>query len=1009
MWKAIRSSLLVFLFAAAYVNALPAKAETRYVSADNPFAATPYTSWATAAANIQDAIDRAMDGDEILVTNGVYNTGVQWAGGASNRVAVTLPVTLRSVNGPEVTSIAGYQTPAAIHGIDAVRCVYLTNGAIIIGFTLTNGATSGSGGGVWCESASAAVSNCVVTGNSALQYGGGAYSGTLKNCTLADNSARQSGGGSYFSVLESCNLTNNVASNYGGGAYDGTVTNCVLIGNSSGSRGGGAYNASLNNCELTRNTSGTGGGTYFGVLKSCRLINNSAGSSGGGAYNATLSDCVLTGNYAVAQGGGAAGSKLTNCRVMGNRVLGHGGGVYQGSLTNCLLVANVAGAGGGASGATLFNCTLTGNSAIGTPSGGAYSGIPVGIGGGGSSGGTLNNCIIYFNTGASILDQNCDGGTINYSCTTPLPLGGTANRTDDPQLASAFRLSASSPLRGAGIADYSSGVDLDGEPWAIPPSIGCDEYRSESATGNLNVEIVVSYTNVAVGFAVEFQALIDGRLSASRWDFGDGTVVSNRPFLSHAWQTAGDYLVELQAYNEDYPAGAMASAFIHVAPQEVHYVALNGNVPVPPYTSWSTAATNIQDAIDLATQVGSLVLVSNGVYQIAAGVVYGMSNRVAITNPIMVRSVNGPATTSILGYQVPGATNGPAAVRCAFVSSGATLAGFTLAQGATMQKFLGNEATNASGGGVWCESATAIISNCVLVGNSADWAGGAAFRGTLVNCTLASNSAPSGGGACFSALNNCTLKGNWASMGGGSYYARLNNCTQTGNKAQSVGGAYGGSLNNCINYYNTGGNSYFPQTLLNYCCTTPLPSTGVGNFATPPEFLNTNGWSNLRLQSNSLCINAGNTDWVTGSVDQDGRSRVVGGIVDVGAYEFQPDVPGLFLEFLRHYNLPTDGSADEVDSDNDGHGNSLEWLAGTVPIDSNSVLRLESPVLNPSGVELRWSSVTNRSYWLERSSTLNNVSDFSVLVSNLAGLNGVTSFTDTNPTGAALYRVRAQP
>jgi hypothetical protein len=41
------------------------------------------------------------------------------------------------------------------------------------------------------------------------------------------------------------------------------------------------------------------------------------------------------------------------------------------------------------------------------------------------------------------------------------------------------------------------------------------------------------------------------------------------------------------------------------------------------------------------------------------------------------------------------------------------------------------------------------------------------------------------------------------------------------------------------------------------------------------------------LQPNSPCINAGNNSYVTSATDLDGNPRISGGIVDIGAYEYQ--------------------------------------------------------------------------------------------------------------------------
>jgi hypothetical protein len=84
-----------------------------------------------------------------------------------------------------------------------------------------------------------------------------------------------------------------------------------------------------------------------------------------------------------------------------------------------------------------------------------------------------------------------------------------------------------------------------------------------------------------------------------------------------------------------------------------HYVDINGTNATAPYTDWSIAATNIQDAVDAATN-GELVLVTNGVYA-TGGRRWADSgtNRVTLTNSITLQSVNGPAFTFIVGHQVP--------------------------------------------------------------------------------------------------------------------------------------------------------------------------------------------------------------------------------------------------------------------------------------------------------------------------------------------------------------------
>jgi hypothetical protein len=272
----------------------------------------PFTSWETAATNIQDAVDAAWTGATILVSNGVYRVGTTGmdpllANGLT-RVALTKGVVVRSVNGPAVTILEGEAGD--------VRCAYVGEGCVLSGFTLTKGNL----GGAWCE-ASGILTNCIVSGNSSSSAGAGVIGGILYNCTLTGNVSYDSGGGASGSILHDSSLTNNRAQYSGGGVSGGTLYNCMLAGNSAqvGS-GGGADNSTLSNCILT---------------------GNAAQSVGGGASGSTLYNCVLTGNSAQDTGGGVSSSTLYNCNVTDNRAA-HGGGTSDSSLYNCIVSFNQA-------------------------------------------------------------------------------------------------------------------------------------------------------------------------------------------------------------------------------------------------------------------------------------------------------------------------------------------------------------------------------------------------------------------------------------------------------------------------------------------------------------------------------------------------------------------------------------------------------------------------------------------------------------------------------------------
>jgi hypothetical protein len=132
----------------------------------------------------------------------------------------------------------------------------------------------------------------------------------------------------------------------------------------------------------------------------------------------------------------------------------------------------------------------------------------------------------------------------------------------------------------------------------------------------------------------------------------------------------------------------------------------------------------------------------------------------------------------------------------------------------------------------------------------------------------------------------------------------------------------------------------------------------------------------------------------------------------MGAYEFPTPASRVSYAWLQQYGLPTDGSADFIDTDGDGMDNWREWVCRTVPTDPHSVLRLVSVTPSASIVTVSWQSVAGVNYFVQRGSSLastnnNWAASLVLLATNIPGQVGTTTCADTNSPGAGpcFYRV----
>ncbi len=849
-------------------------------------------TWPAAKRTIQAAVDGSWDGDTVLVTNGVYSTGVRPTPGysTSNRLVITNNILVQSVKGPASTSIVGWNG-GSLAATDSVRCVFLTNG-VLSGFTLTNGATPSAGS------------------SDSEHAGGGAFAigGVLTNCVIAG-----------------C-----ISGDKAGGVLGGTLHNCVLSGNTSAKDGGGGAGGAYYDCVISGNTSLRNAGGLMGspstvFLRDCTISSNRAAEQGGGVLSGILTNCTISGNRA-AEGGGIYNCTLDRCLVTGNAAT-NGGGTRSGTLYNCLLTGNTAVTGGAATAGTLVNCTIVGNTA--TNGGGVYDSL-------------VRNSIVWSNratTGANYAGSP----SFSYSCTTPTN-SGTGNTANDPMFVDPnanYRLGDASPCINAGNNAYAQGLkDLEGTQRVMGGTVDMGAYE-HAGTTPLIWYVKTSGSDTANGWSWStakrtVQAAVDGTVD------GDTVLVTNGVYSTGVRATPGYSTSNRVVITNDIRVQSVKG------PSLTSIVGWNGGAYTVTDSVRCVYITNgtlsgFTLANGAAPDVGSSDLDHSGGGAFAMGA--------TLTNCILTNCVASERGGGVIGGTLVNCVlSGNRAVKDGGGAAGSCLYTCTIS-GNTSERDAGgvvgqpttsllldctissNQAVERGGGVASC-----VLTNCVLSGNAANEGGGASSS-TLDRCDVTGNTATNGGGTRSSTLYNCLLTGNTAVTGGAVYAGTLVNCTIVGNTATNGGGVYSATVRNGIVWsnYATIGANYAGSPAFVCTCTTPLPS-GSGNFTNDPRCVDA-GAGNYRLQSVSPCLDVGSNRYVQGTYDRDGQSRVFNGIVDLGAYECQAYAPWTYNAWAAAI---TNGLTNITDcATGDGYPNLLKYATGSSATQSDDLAEVD--------------------------------------------------------------------
>lgn len=257
-----------------------------------------------------------------------------------------------------------------------------------------------------------------------------------------------------------------------------------------------------------------------------------------------------------------------------------------------------------------------------------------------------------------------------------------------------------------------------------------------------------------------------------------------------------------------------------------------------------------------------------------------------------------------------------------------------------------DNSAGSQGGGIVCMQGSPIITNNIIYNNSAGFGGGIycdQSGATISNNIISNNTAGEGGGIIFrneyGVLNNNVISNNIASTGGGIHFdgssPTFTNNTITNNNADLGGAIYCKSpfsasnpvFNNCIFWGNSATTSGAQVYLYDeqsdpdfYFCNVQGSSSSFGlngvfylgtysnNINVDPLFVSPSGGSGIgfngvvadwSLQNTSPCIDAGDPNGTYPTTDIVGNPRIVGSIIDVGAYEYQGPISIVYYDLVN--------------------------------------------------------------------------------------------------------------